>query len=256
MNDQKPSTTIESEGFSVDFRLPPIARATLLSVNDCDGSLIATITRGYTQVYSTDPPTPEERTGYLEQIRRTRLQTPLQFIQTVWLLEDVTRAFTHQLVRYRIGTQFVQESMRFADKRKATVLITPAIAADATHFTNYMESVMDTFQTYAAMVADGIPVQDARGVLPHHVTTSIFFGCSLATFAHIYEQRMCCQAQHHEWPLLVQQMKAQLPADLQQFVLAPWETGKVGCGFGATFDRPCSLSQVWPGTVTNGDINE
>jgi thymidylate synthase (FAD) len=232
--------------FKVEFVEPGVARATLLNLPALQGAadLLATITRGYKQVYSPHPPTGEERAELLEDIRRTKLRSPLEFINTIWLITGVTRAFTHQLVRYRIGTQFVQESMRFADKREAQVLLTPELTGSARG--EFMETAQEAFAAYSRMLDAKVPIQAARGILPHHTLTSVFFGCSLATLAHIYEQRMCCQAQHHEWPGVVQQMKAALPLELQAFIPAPWESGKPDCGFGATFDRPCALRHLWP----------
>lgn len=228
----------------VEFLVPPIAKVKLISISEEAAATLAILTRGYSQVYSSLIEE-NEIADMLEQIKKTKLKTPLEFIQTIWLIKDVTRAFTHQLVRYRIGTQFVQESLRFADKSKARVLVTEQIRADEFAWHEYSRAVQCQIDSYANLIAMGIPVQDARGVLPHHILTDVFFGCSLATLIHIYEQRMCCQAQHHEWVGVVEQMRGQLPEQLQEFLKKPWESGATSCGFGASFDRPCKYQAAF-----------
>lgn len=226
--------------FQVQLVLPPVAKVTLLDANQFPLHTLGIVTRGYTGNYTAGIEV-EEMDEMVEQIARTKLQTPLRFVNLVFLVNNVTRAFTHQAVRYQIGISFVQESLRFVDKRQAQVLISPEVAKDATLLSLFTESMGEQFDTYAKMIEAGVPIQDARGTLPHHVLTNLFVSVNLATLAHIYEQRTCCQAQHLEWLSVVEQMRDCLPEELQQFLKKPWETGAVSCGFGATFDRPCKF---------------
>lgn len=239
---------IDEGGFSVEFVRPPIARVELIGWPIDAVTQLATIVRGYKQVYSSIPPSPEEQESLLADINRTKLHTPLEMLNYTWLVQDVTRAWTHQAVRTRIGAAFVQESMRFSDKRNARVLLPPAIEADGSRLEEYVETVKGAFQTYATMVADGVPIQDARGVLPHNVLTHAFVNYTLSTLAKTASLRYCCQAQNMkadgegEWKTVLEHMRATLPEQLQRFVCAPWEAGEVSCGFEASFDRPCA----WP----------
>jgi len=235
--------------FDVQFVQPPVAKVELLSISERAEEILGLVTRGYKQVYASEIGA-EECADMLEQIQRTKLQTPLEFIQTIWLIKDVSRAFTHQLVRYRIGTQFVQESLRFSDKRIAKVLVVPEVWNSPSHRSLFEEGVMEGFAAYAQLIKDGVEIQTARGSLPHHILTNVFFGCSLKTLIHIYDQRTCCQAQHHEWPGVVEQMRSALPPALQKFITKPWETGAVSCGFGASFDRPCRFQKHFDDNLT------
>ena len=58
-----------------------------------------------------------------------KIVAPLEWIQVALLIEGVTRAFTHQMVRQRTAT-FVQESLRFAVKDNAAfeVALPPSIS--------------------------------------------------------------------------------------------------------------------------------
>jgi hypothetical protein len=68
-------------------------------------------------VYSQTEITDEQREWAWEELSKTRLNTPLEGVTVKFMLEAVTRSFTHQLVRQRVGAYYVQESLRFAVKR-------------------------------------------------------------------------------------------------------------------------------------------
>lgn len=245
-------STIMAGGFSVQFVGPGEAKVDLILAPSAAVEGLTTIVRGYKQIYSDVPPEREEQIKLLGDINRTKLHTPLEMLSYTWLVRDVTRAFTHQLVRTRVGAAYVQESMRFSDKRHAKVLVPPAIAADPGRLSAYQETCGDAFQLYAQMIEGGVPVQDARGVLPHNVLTHAFVSYTLSTLAKTASLRYCCQAQamtgdgEGEWKQVLGLMRATLPPDLQTFVCAPWEAGEVSCGFEASFDRPCR----WPEKFT------
>lgn len=240
--------TVEAGGFKVEFVMPPVAKVELILQPNSAVDGLATIIRGYKQVYSAEPASDIEAEQLLQDVNRTKLHTPLEMLSFTWLVRDVTRAFTHQMVRTRVGAAYVQESMRFSDKRNARVLVPPAIAEDSTRLSGYQESVMDAFLMYARMVEQGVPIQDARGILPHNVLTHIFVSYTLSTLAKTAALRYCCQAQamkadgEGEWKTVLEQMKASLPNGLVRFVCAPWEAGEVSCGFEASFDRPCRFT--------------
>lgn len=68
--------------------------------------------------------TDEERQEYLLEIQKTVLKMPLEAVSLHFMIEGVTRGFTHQMVRQRTAA-FAQESTRFAvkeDMKTATAL--------------------------------------------------------------------------------------------------------------------------------------
>jgi thymidylate synthase ThyX len=68
-------------------------------------------------VYSQTEITDDERDCAWRELSKTRLNTPLEGVTVKFMIEGVTRSFTHQLVRQRVGAFYVQESLRFAVKR-------------------------------------------------------------------------------------------------------------------------------------------
>lgn len=68
-----------------------------------------------------------ERQDYIRQIMATKLQAPFEFVKFHFLIEGVTRAFTHQMVRQRTAV-YAQESLRFAVKEDMPVALPPSLA--------------------------------------------------------------------------------------------------------------------------------
>jgi thymidylate synthase (FAD) len=209
---------------------------------------MALATRGYTGVYNTQITT-EETYDMLAQIVKTKLQTPFEMVHTFWLLEDVSRAFTHQLVRYRVGTSVVQESMRFFGTHGAYRVLSTVpgnINPGRDARKAYRKAAIIAIDTYHNLVEKGIPDQDARGVLPTNILTRLWFSCSLRTLQNILPQRLCCQAQPGEWQLIVREMRRQIGIrmgmDISDLLRAPYELG-IPCGYRASFDRPCEWQE-------------
>ena len=217
---------------------PPAAQVELISWTGNAVSTIAKVTRTYEGVLSSDDSSFTYEASVLEQLQKTELQGPLEMIHFVWLIKDVTRAFTHQLVRYRVGTSFAQESLRFSNKSaEAKVLCT--LPAGYRGWEIYRLSIVHALTAYSELISEGIPVEDARGLLPTNILTSIFFDCSLRTLIHIWAQRMCHQAQVGEWQTVLQQMKQLMPdSRLAELLTMPCQRG-LPCTFASMWDRPC-----------------
>jgi len=243
--------------YEIQFVKPSAATVTLCSFTSNPKNVMYLTVRGYKGFYNPKPlelpPDGYNITQAFEDIQRTKLQTPLEMVHTLWLLQDVTRAFTHQLVRYRVGTAFVQESMRFFGMHKIfKVLITGKAAAEThtenqlSNFKTYMYGILEAISSYVDLLDCGVPDEDARGVLPTNILTNIFFDCSFRTLQNIFPQRLCCQAQQGEWqPILRdmrQQIKDHMGEELEGLLRAPYEKGE-DCGYRASFDRPCIWTQ-------------
>jgi thymidylate synthase ThyX len=89
----------------------------------------------------------------------------------------------------------------------------------------------------------GVPIEDARAILPTDIMTSMFVGYQLSTFANVYAQRVCCQAQDGTWKEIMKKMRdilvEQYSSDFKTLISAPFERGEP-CGYRASFDRPCT----------------
>lgn len=166
--------------------------------------------------------TDEERLDFFEQIQKTHLKAPFEFVQFHFLIEGVTRGFTHQMVRQRTAT-YVQESMRFAVKEDMPVGLPPSLAGtkaarnvddrfDAANAKGgprspeyqrvLWEDALDKVQdTYDILVNSGMPAEDARGLLPTNVLTRLHYRTDLRALLEHGGNRLCTQAQF-EWRLV------------------------------------------------------
>jgi len=245
--------------YEIQFVKPAAAEVELVSYTFAPARVVYLATRAYKGIYDVDIQYDGTYTlkSAFEDIQKTKLQTPLEIIHTLWLLKDVTRAFTHQLVRYRVGTAFIQESMRFLGMKKIfKVLVTHQAASDQPYtvipdgfhrieepnLDLYCHGAVGAIRSYVDLLDRGVPSEDARGVLPTNIMTRLYFDCSLRTLQAIFPQRLCCQAQQGEWqPILIEmrkQMKEKMGNEIESLLRAPYEHGQ-DCGYRASFDRPC-----------------
>lgn len=143
-----------------------------------------------------------DRERYFDQIHRTHLKAPFEAVTMHFLLEGVTRAFTHQLVRQRTAV-YAQESMRFAVKENIDeeVALPPSLAAlpgDAVGRRLWQQAVNKIDDVYHALVASGVPAEDARGLLPTNITTRVHYVTNYRALLEHAGNRLCTQAQF-EW---------------------------------------------------------
>ncbi len=173
--------------------------------------------------------TDAERLEYFEQIQATKLQAPFEAVQFHFLIEGVTRAFTHQMVRQRTAV-YAQESMRFAVKDGAhldeAVGLPPSLAGTVAHpggsaydgnhpyFDDSLaqqqrriwdHAISTVGNSYDLLVNSGVPAEDARGLLPTNSLTRIEYNTNLRNLQEHAGNRLCTQAQF-EWRLVWSQM--------------------------------------------------
>lgn len=208
--------------------------------------------------HTTQELTPEERVHYWEQIQKTHLKAPLEFVQMHFFIEGVTRGFTHQMVRQRTAV-YAQESLRFAvkDNLRETIQMPPSIGElkdDDPLRVVWDDAIFEAEAHYNILVNAGIPAEDARGLLPHAVTTRLHYATNLRNLVEHAGNRLCTQAQF-EWRYVfveimrvlreatVNEMQWQIITDPKFGLFAPvcYRMGK--CPFTAEFDRGCTIRE-------------
>lgn len=131
-----------------------------------------------------------QRAEHLAYMRDT-IKSSWEFVVYVFEISGVTRAFTHQLVRTRTGS-YAQESQRTVDVRDADVIMPESLRESAVG-ERWLDAIEETMNAYAWMVDQKIPVQDARGILPINVATSIVAQFSLRTLHEMAKVRLCAR---------------------------------------------------------------
>lgn len=157
-----------------------------------DAETLLLLTKGTRLSHDDDPSTwtPERRSEHLEYMRNT-IRSSWEFVVYVFSISGVSRAFTHQLVRTRAGC-YAQQSQRASDVRAAGV-VKPNLPSELEWI---WEAGADAaFHAYESMIDSGVPLQDARGILPTNTKTSIVAQFNLRTMSEMARVRLCTRTQ-------------------------------------------------------------
>ena len=153
--------------------------------------------------------TDAQRIEVLTSMKATKLKAPLEFIKMHFLIEGVSRSFTHQLVRQRTAV-YAQESMRFAvkDGSHLPVKLPPSIAhlkEDAPARVVWNQTIEHIGVVYDQLIAAGIPAEDARELLPGGTLTRVHYATDFRNLVEHAGNRLCTQAQF-EWRVVFQRI--------------------------------------------------
>jgi flavin-dependent thymidylate synthase len=137
---------------------------------------------------------PEERKQAELDYMLGTIESSWEFVNYVFSIEGVSRAFTHQLVRTRSG-HYAQQSQRTVDM-SGFEYVTPDAYDDGSDLQDTFHLIMEGHQQdYETLIRKGSKPQDARAVLPTNVATNIIVGADLRTMSHMAETRLCSRTQ-------------------------------------------------------------
>ncbi|MCS7099237.1 MAG: FAD-dependent thymidylate synthase [Sulfolobales archaeon] len=116
----------------------------------------------------------------------------LEHVSFTFLIEGISRVTSHQLVRHRIAS-YTQESQRYSEAGRDYVVPESVVAGGFEE--KFRDLVENSFKLYVEMVKAGIPMEDARYILPQAVTTRILMTVNLRELLHIACLRLSEKAQ-------------------------------------------------------------
>ncbi len=134
----------------------------------------------------------------LQQFMAKFIQEPTQpfmeYVQMVFLLENVSRAFQQQITRHRLASFAIQslrvtDMGRFADEGRYT---RPATVKNPADFDAAMRLAQSS---YRVMIDGGENPEDARGALPLNVHSPITMRVDFNALRHVLQGRLCLTAQ-------------------------------------------------------------
>lgn len=132
----------------------------------------------------------------------------LEHLPMTFLIEDVSRALTHQLVRHRIAS-YSQESQRYCKiDTDEDWYVTPKTVSSSDKQKNvysneWVKNALDSYDSamsiiediYKGLIAIGIPIEDARMVLPNATSTKIIVTLNARSFIEQCQKRLCNKSQ-------------------------------------------------------------
>jgi thymidylate synthase (FAD) len=162
---------------------------------------------------------------FVENICRNRHESVLEHSSLTAIMIG-SRAFSHQLVRHRIGA-YSQESMRFVNygKLKALKVICPKRIGLRPGFyenimaprrqASWLKNQESCYAEYLAELEDGVPPEDARYSLPISCKTEVAVTYNLRQWRHFLRIRT---DRHAQWEIrdiatdICTQLKRDMPA--------------------------------------------
>jgi flavin-dependent thymidylate synthase len=130
----------------------------------------------------------DRRLKELEYMANT-IPSSWEFVDFTFLIEDVTRAFTHQLVRTRTAS-FAQQTMRVLDKGDFNYLTGPTIGDESDFIGSIYHGTMQYIKNkYNQLIENGVAIEDARGILPTNILTNIVMKINMRNFIDLVRKR-------------------------------------------------------------------
>jgi thymidylate synthase (FAD) len=140
-----------------------------------------------------------DRGEYFANILRSGHGSVLEHATYSFALRDVSRAFTHELVRHRAGSAFSQESLRYVRLADIGFRVPPALEPLRERVLSIVEQ-LEEFQLSAArelgIDAQGVPfhvkkevTSALRRLAPIGLSTDILWSANVRTLRHVIELR-------------------------------------------------------------------
>lgn len=169
--------------------------------------------------------TDKQRRFYWDDIWNTTLQAPLEDIDFHFVVEGLTRASWDQMVRQRTAN-FGGESLRFSVKLPLQSVVRPGPTINNEKRLGIHKRTVEAIESgYAQLIDDGVPAEDARGLIPLNVLVQGHWKTNLRNLVTEIGKRTCTQAQW-EWRMILLSMRDAI-AHFPGYVQVPSDTSNV-----------------------------
>lgn len=140
--------------------------------------------------------TREEMQAFIAERLKTGHSSPLEQVWFEFAISGVSRAFSHQFVRHRVGISFEQQSQRYVTYKGGKFPYTvPETVRKAGMADRMAELFAQVGELYEEMVEAGVPAEDARFLLPNATNTNFKVTVNFQSLLHICDLRLCTRAQ-------------------------------------------------------------
>ena len=116
------------------------------------------------------------------------IKSSWEFFDISFLIEGVSRGFTHQFVRNRQGT-YAQQTMRILPMTKFKYITGPTIKNNFGANFKYERAMECIQKTYDDLIDMGVAIEDARGILPTNICTNIMVKHNLRSLSDMLASR-------------------------------------------------------------------
>lgn len=160
------------------------------------------------------------------------MPTFLEYVNLTFKLENVSQALQQQLIRHRIGFSYSIQSIRcieVSDFASEENYHNPFNSTDSRHaaFQSYMLDIQQIYRN--AIKIDDMPIQDAHGLLPMNIYSTITFSCSLRALVSMLNKRLCRMTQEEFRQvafLIVNEITEKIDSRILKWIGQPCTFGK------------------------------
>jgi thymidylate synthase (FAD) len=167
---------------------------------------------------------------YFANILRSAHGSVMEHANYSFAFRNVSRVFTHELVRHRAGSAFSQESLRYVRLTDIGFRVPPALEPVREQVLSIVEQ-LEEFQTTAAdrlgIDEEGVPfhvkkevTSALRRLAPIGLSTDIFWTANVRTLRHVVEMRTAEGAEEElrlVFDQVIRLMQAEAPGLFQDF---------------------------------------
>ena len=147
-----------------------------------------------------EPFDPKVNSEFIRKLIKNGHESPLEHASATFLIDGISRACSHQIVRHRLAS-FSQRSDRYTkyDAENGAGFVLPtklhsASMGDALMI-QYTEHMEKSYALYRAMLAEGVPPEDARFAMPQGYQTSLYMTANFREWRHFLKLRLDSHAQ-------------------------------------------------------------
>jgi thymidylate synthase (FAD) len=143
-----------------------------------------------------------DQRDFLDKLTAVGHLSPVEHASFTFIVEGISRACSHQLVRHRLAS-YSQQSQRYVGEEEFDYLIPPSISQDGELMALFEQTMGDIQKSYSyladKLVQKGYSTEsareDARFVLPNATETKIMVTMNARELIHFFRQRLCNRAQ-------------------------------------------------------------
>ncbi|HEY3190742.1 MAG TPA: FAD-dependent thymidylate synthase [Solirubrobacteraceae bacterium] len=171
-----------------------------------------------------------DRAEYFENLLRSHHGSVLEHASYSFAFRNVSRVFTHELVRHRAGSAFSQESLRYVRLTDIGFRVPPALEPLRAKVVDIIEQ-LEEFQVSAAdelgLDEEGVPfhvkkevTSALRRLAPIGLSTDIIWTANVRTLRHVIEMRTAPGAEEElrlVFDRVAEMMLAEAPGLFQDF---------------------------------------
>ncbi len=152
--------------------------------------------------------TPHQVENLLKQLLESGHLSPFEHVSFTFAIDGISRVTSHQLVRHRLAS-YTQQSQRYVSLKEHGYVTPPTISSRPEFVAKYQQAIEAAHKLYCDMVEAGIPMEDARYILPQAIKTQLVMTMNARELLHACSLRLCLRAQ---WEIvqLFEQIKSEV----------------------------------------------